>query len=61
LLLAATMAGAVITHLFIVPGNPVVPVVLLVASLAIAWARRPRYRVPGGSTRHSSYPDHSSF
>jgi putative oxidoreductase len=55
LLLAATMAGAVITHLFIVPGNPVVPMVLLVASLAIAWARRPRYRVPGGSTRHSSY------
>ncbi len=38
--LAATMVGAVATHLFIVGGSPAVPVVLLVGALAVAWARR---------------------
>jgi len=38
--LAATMVGAVATHLFIVGGSPAVPVVLLLGSLAIAWAHR---------------------
>jgi len=38
--LVATMVGAVATHLFIVGGSPAVPVVLLLGSLAIAWARR---------------------
>jgi putative oxidoreductase len=40
LLLAAVMAGAVTTHLFIVGGNPLVPVLLLASTLAIAWLRR---------------------
>src|SRR5919106_1600899 len=40
LLLASTMLGAIATHLFIVGGSPVVPVFLLLGSLAILWARR---------------------
>jgi putative oxidoreductase len=38
--LAATMIGAVTTHLFLVGGSPAVPVVLLIGALAVAWARR---------------------
>jgi putative oxidoreductase len=38
--LVATMAGAVLTHLFIVGGSPIVPAVLLVGSLTVAWVRR---------------------
>ena len=38
--LVATMVGAVATHLFIVGGSPAVPVVLLLGSLVVAWARR---------------------
>jgi len=38
--LVATMSGAVLTHLFIVGGSPIVPVVLLVGSVAVAWVRR---------------------
>ena len=38
--LVATMAGAVATHLFIVGGSPAIPLVLLAASLGVAWARR---------------------
>ena len=40
LLLVPTMAGAVVTHLFIVGGSAVPATVLLTGSLAIAWARR---------------------
>ena len=40
LLLIPTMVGAVFTHLFIVGGSAVPATVLLVGSLAIAWARR---------------------
>jgi len=40
LALAATMVGAVATHLLVVGGSPAVPIVLLVGSLAVAWARR---------------------
>ena len=39
LALAATMSGAIVTHLFIVGGNPVVPLVLLLATSFIAWTR----------------------
>ena len=39
-LLIPTMAGAVVTHLFIVGGSPVAATVLLVGALAIAWVRR---------------------
>jgi putative oxidoreductase len=38
--LVATMIGAVATHLLIVGGSPLVPLVLLVGALAVAWARR---------------------
>jgi putative oxidoreductase len=40
LALAATMIGAVTTHLFIVGGSPAVPVVLLLGALSVAWVRR---------------------
>jgi uncharacterized membrane protein YphA (DoxX/SURF4 family) len=38
--LAATMVGAILTHLFIVGGSAVMPIVLLTAVATIAWARR---------------------
>jgi hypothetical protein len=38
--LVATMSGAILTHLFVVGGSPIVPVVLLVGSLTVAWVRR---------------------
>jgi putative oxidoreductase len=40
LALTATMVGAVFTHLFIVGGNPTIPIVLLATTAAIAWVRR---------------------
>ena len=40
LLLIPTMVGAIVTHLFIVGGNPTPAIVLLIGSLGIAWARR---------------------
>ena len=40
LALAATMVGAIITHLFIIGGSPAVPIVLLASTATIAWARR---------------------
>ena len=42
LALAVTMAGAIITHLFVVGGNPAVPLVLLGVTGTIARARRIR-------------------
>jgi putative oxidoreductase len=38
--LAVTMVVAILTHLFIVGGNPVPATALLVATTAIAWAKR---------------------
>jgi len=38
--LAATMVGAIITHLFIVGGSPLVPILLLASTITIVWARR---------------------
>jgi uncharacterized membrane protein YphA (DoxX/SURF4 family) len=40
LALVATMIGAVATHVFIVGGSAAPATVLLIGSLAIAWARR---------------------
>ena len=40
LALAVTMVGAILTHLFIVGGNPAVPIALLAATATIAWVRR---------------------
>lgn len=38
--LGLTMLGAIATHLFIVGGSPVMPIVLLLGSLAVVWMRR---------------------
>jgi putative oxidoreductase len=39
--LVATMIGAITAHLLVIGGSPAVPVVvLLLGSLAVAWARR---------------------
>ena len=38
--LAMTMVGAIITHLFIIGGSPVVPILLLASTTTIAWFRR---------------------
>ena len=40
LLLIPTMVAAVATHLFILGGTPAPAMVLLIGSIAIAWARR---------------------
>ena len=39
LALAVTMVGAILTHLFIIGGNPAVPVALLAATTTTAWVR----------------------
>jgi putative oxidoreductase len=39
-LLAVTMVGAILTHLFIVGGNPAIPIALLAATATIAWQRK---------------------
>jgi putative oxidoreductase len=39
LALAVTMVGAIVTHLFIIGGNPAVPIALLAATTTIAWVR----------------------
>ena len=45
LLLTATMAGAVATHLVLIGGSPVPAMVLLLLSAFVAWRLRP---VPAG-------------
>ena len=40
-LLAATMVGAVATHLFVIGGSPVPPIVLFLITSVVAWYRRP--------------------
>jgi len=37
--LAVTMVGAIIAHLFVIGGNPAVPIVLLAITSTVAWAR----------------------
>jgi len=39
-LLACTMTGAILTHLFIIHSSPLNPVVLLILALLIAWMRK---------------------
>jgi putative oxidoreductase len=38
LLLIPTMLGAIITNVFVVPASPVIPLLLLLAAAAVAWA-----------------------
>ena len=40
-LLVCTMIGAIITHVTVLHNSPAIPVVLLLATAAIAWFRRP--------------------
>ena len=42
LALIPTMIGAIVTHLFIVGGSPVMAVVLLLGAAFVAWKRRDR-------------------
>jgi putative oxidoreductase len=42
LLLAGVMVGAVVTHLFIVGGSPLMAIILLVVTGLVAWGRRQR-------------------
>jgi putative oxidoreductase len=42
LVLAAVMVGAVLTHLFIIGGNPLPAMVLFALTLTIVWLRRER-------------------
>jgi uncharacterized membrane protein YphA (DoxX/SURF4 family) len=42
LLLAGVMLGAVLTHLFVIGGSPVVPLVLMIVLAVIAYGRRER-------------------
>lgn len=42
LLLACVMAGATASHLFVIGGSPLMPLVLLAVTGAIAWGRRGR-------------------
>jgi putative oxidoreductase len=44
LLLIPTMLGAIIINVFIVPASPVMPLLLLLAAAAVAWARRHQLR-----------------
>jgi uncharacterized membrane protein YphA (DoxX/SURF4 family) len=39
LLLSAVMAGAIFSHLTVLGGSPLMPVVLLAASLVVVWGR----------------------
>src|SRR5258705_7505389 len=42
LMLVGVMAGAVVTHLFIVGGSPLMAIILLVVTGVVAWGRRQR-------------------
>ena len=42
LMLAGVMVGAVVTHLFIVGGSPLMAIILLVVTGIVAWGRRER-------------------
>src|SRR4051794_12656472 len=42
LLLAGVMTGAVVTHVFIVGGSPLMAIFLLVVTGVVAWGRRQR-------------------
>ena len=45
LLLIPTMLGAITTNVFIAHASPVIPLLLLLAAAAVAWARRDQLRM----------------
>src|SRR5258705_5313364 len=42
LMLAGVMTGAVVTHVFIVGGSPLMAIILFVVTVVVAWGRRQR-------------------
>ena len=59
LMLACVMAGAVVTHLFIVGGSPLAAAILLVVTTVIAWGRRERTkRLLAGLLRRDGHGNH---
>ena len=44
ILLACIMVGAILTHLFLIPGSALPALVLLLLCLFIAWGRRASFR-----------------
>ncbi len=48
-LLLPVMAGAVLTHLFVLGNSPAIPLVLFLALALIAWLRRDRFAFITGS------------
>lgn len=52
--LVGVMIGAIATHLFIIGGSPVLPIVLLIVAAIIAWGRRDSTLALLGSLRRSS-------
>jgi uncharacterized membrane protein YphA (DoxX/SURF4 family) len=37
--LVVTMIGAIMTHLFVIGGSPLIPIILLASTATIAWTR----------------------
>jgi putative oxidoreductase len=54
LTMAVTMVGAILTHLFIIGGNPAVPIALLAATTTVPWVRS-RDRVETRADRRNSF------
>ena len=52
LMLAGVMAGAILTHVFIVGGSPLAAVILLVVTGIVAWGRRERTKNLLSGLRH---------
>jgi putative oxidoreductase len=40
LMLAGVMVGAIVTHVFIVGGSPLMAIILLIGTGVVAWGRR---------------------
>ena len=51
MLLIPTMLGATLTNVFIIHVSPVMPLLLLFGTTAVAWARRDQLRIVLTSTR----------
>jgi putative oxidoreductase len=60
-LLIPTMVGAVATHLFIVGGSAAPATILLIGSLAIAWARRDQLASWRGGAERLPFVRNRSF
>ncbi len=48
-ILLPVMAGAILTHLFVLGNSPAIPLVLFLALASIAWLRRDRFAFVTGS------------